>query len=124
MANIGLLSNETNRPVIDNGILIGHQSPFACGVGAKEFENANNPSQTGGLFEAISPPWVLYPEYGPGDGFWRQAGEAWFVEVWQQYWKKLSLDEQADYFQRWIPAEEWKIFYFNKDFSDWLDSLD
>lgn len=72
----------------------------------------------------ILPPWILYPEYGPGDGYWRQAGEAWFVEVWQHYWQKLSLDEQADYVQRWMPPEVWKKFYFNNDFSEWLDSVD
>ncbi len=74
--------------------------------------------------EEIEPPWVKYPGFPPGDGFWRQAGEAWLTYVWQPYWDSLK-DEQRDvYLERWNVPKEWRSYYFDTDFQQWLAEID
>lgn len=72
----------------------------------------------------IEPPWVKYPGYGPGDGFWRQSGEAWFAHVWEPFWNALNQEQQEEYLKHWNVPEKWKQFYFDKSFMKWLESTD
>lgn len=67
----------------------------------------------------IKPPWIEYPGYPPGDGFWRQSGEAWFAYVWEPFWNKLTDQEQRDYLNRLNAPVEWRSFY-SREFQDWL----
>lgn len=72
----------------------------------------------------IDPPWIKYPIYPPGDFFWREAGEPWFIYVWEPFWKSLTLEEQKEYLSQYEVPEEWLRFYFDSDFQNWLDSVD
>lgn len=72
----------------------------------------------------IVPPWIIYPDYPPGDGFWRQSGENWLQFVWLPYWQSLPSQEQEQYLMRWKVPEVWRTYYFNADFKQWLDSVD
>ncbi len=72
----------------------------------------------------IEPPWITCPGYPPGDGFWRQSGEAWFHYVWRPYWESLSPDAQEAYLKRWSVPSEWWEFYFDPLYQEWLESLD
>lgn len=74
--------------------------------------------------EEIPPPWVMHPGYPPADGFWRQSGEAWFTYVWRPYWESLSPPSQEAYLSKWNVPFEWKAFYFDKNFQEWLESTD
>lgn len=74
--------------------------------------------------EKIVPPWVEYPEYGLGDTFWRQSGEAWFHHKWLPYWQSLSIDKQEEYLHRWKVPEVWRKFYFDQLFQKWLEEID
>jgi hypothetical protein len=74
--------------------------------------------------QEIEPPWVKYPDYPPGDGFWRQAGEPWFALVWRPYWESLNAQEQDDYLNRWNVPQIWRLFYFDRDFREWLRLTD
>lgn len=71
----------------------------------------------------IEPPWVKYPSYPPGDTFWRQSGEPWFVYVWQPYWDSLNSQAQDDYLVKWKAPESWRL-HFSSDFQKWLYSED
>lgn len=76
------------------------------------------------LDEEIEPPWIKYPGFPPGDGFWRQTGEAWLTLIWQPYWDSLR-DEQRDiYLERWNVPREWRLYYFDTDFQQWLAETD
>lgn len=70
------------------------------------------------------PPWIKYPGYAPGDGFWRQSGEAWLNDVWQPYFDSLTEEDQAEYLRRWNVPENWRKFYFDKEFQNWIDTVD
>lgn len=72
----------------------------------------------------IRPPWAEYPGYTPADTFWRQAGEPWLKTVWQPYFDSLNESEQAAYLKRWNVPEVWRRFYFDRDFQEWLESVD
>jgi hypothetical protein len=72
----------------------------------------------------IPPPWIKYPGYGPGDGFWRQSGEAWFKDVWEPFYLSLSDQQQKEYLARWNAPPDWQKFYFDKEFQAWLDTVD
>jgi len=74
--------------------------------------------------EEIQPPWIKYPGYGPGDGFWRQSGEAWLKDVWQPYFDSLSEELQRAYLMRWKVPQDWRDFYFDREFQSWLDTVD
>lgn len=74
--------------------------------------------------DEIPPPWVKYPGYEVGDGFWRQSGEAWLKDVWQPFYDSLSEGEQSTYLKRWNVPEDWQKFYFDREFQDWLDTVD
>ena len=56
----------------------------------------------------VKPPWVVYPEFPPGDGFWRQAGEGYYAYGWLPYLTSLSPDEKHAYFTRWPVPPEWR----------------
>lgn len=75
-------------------------------------------------YHEIEPPWIKYPGYGPGDSFWRQAGESWFCDLWKPFWESLSPSEQEEYLQRWEVPESWLLFYFDPQFRKWLGSSD
>ncbi len=81
---------------------------------------------SGAIFESkeISPPWILYSGYPPGDPFWRQGGEIWFHYVWKPYYDSLDGKEQNDYLERWSVPDAWAKFYFDPEFQKWLDSVD
>ena len=72
----------------------------------------------------LIPPWIKYPGYAPGDGFWRQSGEAWLKDAWQPYFDSLTEEEQAEYLKQWNVPEDWRKFYFDKEFQNWLDTVD
>ena len=72
----------------------------------------------------IRPPWVELPGFPPGDFYWRDAGQPWFNEVWETYWKSLTTEEQADYLSQWKVPETWRMFYFDPIFRKWLESTD
>ncbi len=72
----------------------------------------------------IPPPWIEYPGYGPGDMFWRQTGEPFFLLVWKPYYESLSEAEKQAYLARWNVPEEWRSYYFDKAWRDWLESTD
>jgi len=74
--------------------------------------------------EEVPPPWVKFPGFPPGDFFWRDAGEIWFVYVWEPFWKKLSPQEQKDYLKRYHVPYKWQRFYFDPDFQSWLEHVD
>jgi hypothetical protein len=78
----------------------------------------------GGPEKEITPPWVMFPEVPPGDFFWREAGEPWLTEVWEPYWRSLSAVNQEEYLVRWKVPDNWRTFYFDKKFRDWLESVD
>jgi hypothetical protein len=70
------------------------------------------------------PPWIKYPDYSPGDGFWRQSGESWLRDVWEPFYRTLSEQQKSEYLTRWNVPWDWQKFYFDKDFRDWLDTVD
>jgi hypothetical protein len=72
----------------------------------------------------ITPPWVQYPGYGPGDTFWRQTGEVFMAVVWEPYYESLSEEEQQAYLERWKVPQEWQNFYFDKAWRELLESAD
>ena len=72
----------------------------------------------------IEPPWVKYPGYSPGDGFWRQSGELWIQNIWEPYWKSLNPTEQNEYLKKWAVPNKWRDYYFNPDFHAWLEKID
>lgn len=74
--------------------------------------------------EQISPPWIVYPDFPPGDPFWRQSGEKWFKYIWKPYWESLSFVEQEEYLIYWKVPDAWRYFYFNSDFQEWLETVD
>ncbi len=74
--------------------------------------------------EQIVPPWVKYPGFPPGDPFWRQSGEIWFVYVWEPYWNSLTATQQEEYLKTWNVPSEWWDFYFDPEFRAWLDTVD
>ncbi len=71
--------------------------------------------------EEVKPPWVVYPDYGPCDGCWRQGGEAWFYHVWQPYWNSLSEKAKKEYLQKFEVPEDWWSMYFDPEHQKWLD---
>jgi hypothetical protein len=71
----------------------------------------------------VEPPWVTYPDYGPGDGFWRQSGEPWWAHVWLPFWDSLNDREREAYLSRWSAPEQWALF-FDREFNEWLDNVD
>jgi|HubBroStandDraft_4_1064222.scaffolds.fasta_scaffold789625_1 hypothetical protein len=72
----------------------------------------------------IPPPWDKYPGFAPADPFWRQSGEAWFKDVWEPFYNCLSEVDQREYLERWKVPELWRMFYFDKAFQQWLDTVD
>ena len=72
----------------------------------------------------IEPPWITYPGYPPGDGFWRQSGEAWFTLIWEPFWNSLDSAEQRQYLQGYVVPESWQAHYFDPEFRRWLDTVD
>ena len=76
-------------------------------------------------FLSQRPPWVVHPGFGPGDGFWRQTGEAWMAQVWEPFWAGLSAGQREAYHAHWRTPQEWRDFHFaGSDFQNWLDSVD
>jgi ubiquinone/menaquinone biosynthesis C-methylase UbiE len=69
------------------------------------------PSDAADLSAKISkeakPPWVVFPGFGPSDGFWRQSGEGWFYFVWRPYWDSLSDESQKKYLEKYEVPQEW-----------------
>ena len=72
----------------------------------------------------IEPPWVAFPGYPPGDGFWRQSGENWLRYIWEPYWNALSPERKKEYLEKWMVPKEWHDFYFDQSFNQWLHSVD
>jgi hypothetical protein len=78
----------------------------------------------GDTVNTIEPPWVKFPGFPPGDGFWRHSGEIWFKEVWEPYWEALSSEGRERYLEQWAVPKVWRDFYFDRKFQQWLDSVD
>jgi hypothetical protein len=72
----------------------------------------------------IKPPWVCFPEYPPGDFFWREAGELWMCDVWEPYYQSLDEAQQVAYRERWQVPEVWWKFYFDPEWRAFLESSD
>lgn len=72
----------------------------------------------------VEPPWIKYPGYPPGDPFWRQTGENWFLLFWEPFWKSLTIGEQEEYLAKWAVPKEWELYYFDSSFREWLESID
>lgn len=72
----------------------------------------------------VSPPWLEFPGYPPGAFFWREAGQPWFIYVWEPFWKSLSEVEQQTYLEKYQVPYEWQYFYFEPEFKTWLDEVD
>jgi len=74
--------------------------------------------------EEATPPWVKYPNYPPGDTFWRQSGEIYLHYVWRPYWDSLKSEQQGVYLKKWDVPDVWQKFYFDEEFQKWLESTD
>ena len=74
--------------------------------------------------QEVEPPWIKYPGYPPGDSFWRQSGENWFFLLWEPFWKSLNPTEQEKYLAKWNVPKEWKLYYFDSSFREWLETVD
>lgn len=74
--------------------------------------------------EEIIPPWIKFPEYPPGDPFWRQSGEIWFHDVWLKHWNSLTAQQQEEYLKHWSVPQVWRNHYFDSNFQNWLNTLD
>lgn len=72
----------------------------------------------------ITPPWIKFPGFPPGDFLWREAGQPWLIYVWEPFWQKLSEAEQEAYLIKYEVPDEWKRYYFDKDFKAWLETVD
>ncbi|MCA0404261.1 MAG: hypothetical protein LCH30_10810 [Proteobacteria bacterium] len=70
----------------------------------------------------IEPPWISFPGFPPGDCFWRQSGELWFVYVWKPFWDLLSASQKDEYLKDWDVPFEWKKFYLDDEFQKWLET--
>lgn len=71
----------------------------------------------------LVPPWILYPEFPPGDGFWRQGGEP-DLHSWLQKWQRLNKSEREKYLKEWTIPKEWKEDFFEHPFfAEWVYSL-
>ncbi|STX40810.1 Uncharacterised protein [Legionella donaldsonii] len=76
--------------------------------------------------EMIEPPWILYPEFGPLDFFWREAGQPWMDYVWRPFWYALTEEQKAAYLKQYPEPKEWSGFSIdlNPEFAKLLDELD
>ncbi|BCM12954.1 hypothetical protein MAFF241648_21440 [Ralstonia solanacearum] len=65
------------------------------------------------------PPWVAWYELGAVGAAARQGdAEFWYGYVWDRFWNKLSLEEQALYLENW--REKTEAYISNEDWSDWV----
>ncbi|MBN3790637.1 hypothetical protein [Burkholderia sp. Ac-20353] len=65
------------------------------------------------------PPWIVWYELGPSSSIERQGDpDYWFNYVWDRFWDKLSLEEQAKYVADW--REKTKSYISDKDWDDWV----
>lgn len=72
----------------------------------------------------VAPPWVEHPGIGPGEFFWREAGEPWKTQVWEPYYNRLSEEAQAEYLARWKVPQDWREGYFDKEWREFWDHVD
>ncbi len=72
----------------------------------------------------VRPPWIEYPGFGPGDGFWRQSGEYFFSEEWRPYYDSLSSEQQAEYLKYWEVPPLWRDYYFDPEWQEFLEHVD
>lgn len=89
--------------------------------GSKPEEGAGATAEVGG---EVRPPWVEYPGIGPGEFFWREAGEPWKTQVWEPYYNGLDATAQAEYLERWKVPQDWREGYFDKEWRDFWDHVD
>lgn len=52
-------------------------------------------------------PWEKFPEYEPGDPFWRQTGEHYYHDIWLPYWQGLSRAEQLVLYESSPEGKKW-----------------
>jgi hypothetical protein len=72
----------------------------------------------------LDPPWLAFPEYGPEDPFWRQAGEA-YLSAFLSEWAGMSDAEKTQYLLERDPPAEWLEQLRPGGFLDWLrDAVD
>lgn len=58
--------------------------------------------------EEAPPPWVALPELDPWNPATHGLPEVYVTLTWLPYWTTLTLDEKADYLDRWNASQEWR----------------
>jgi hypothetical protein len=59
--------------------------------------------------EEIEPPWIAFPASNPIHGWNQGYEEAWKLDVWSPFWRRLSVEEKNAYLDKWRPPnEDWR----------------
>ena len=59
--------------------------------------------------EEIEPPWIAFPASNPIHGWNQGYEEAWKLNVWLPFWRRLSVEERNAYLDKWHPpSEDWR----------------
>jgi len=59
--------------------------------------------------EEIEPPWITFPNSNPIYGWNQGYEEAWKLNIWTPFWRKMTGEEQNAYLERWhLPSEDWR----------------
>ncbi|MDY6993187.1 MAG: hypothetical protein SVR94_11365 [Pseudomonadota bacterium] len=59
----------------------------------------------------VIPPWQAFPEYPLGSVHWRQgAGEFWWDNVWQSFWKQQGESARHTYLNRHCAPQTWRVY--------------
>jgi hypothetical protein len=69
------------------------------------------------------PPWVAFPEYGPEEPFWRQAGEK-YLNAFLEDWGRLGEEEKMQFLVAHHAPKEWHEHLRPGGFLDWLKNLE
>ena len=57
----------------------------------------------------IEPPWIAFPNSDALSGWNQGFSEAWKLNVWMPFWRKMNEAEQANYLERWQPpTQNWR----------------
>tara|TARA_R110002110_G_scaffold383245_4_gene594690 strand:+ start:55030 stop:55578 length:549 start_codon:yes stop_codon:yes gene_type:complete len=55
----------------------------------------------------VEPPWKKFPNFSPGDMFWRQSGEYYLDLIWEPFWIEQTEFEKAQYVRKFSAPDEW-----------------
>lgn len=65
------------------------------------------------------PPWLVWFQLGPNCSIERQGDtEFWFSYIWDRFWTRLGLEDQAKYVADW--REQTRSYISDKDWDDWV----